>query len=711
MLRDLELKRKYRSGTDDFVRDFFAPCLGCARRYDRAVGFYSSGALSTAADGLAEFVEGGGMMRLVASPHLGERDLGAIVAGYRRRDEEITRTVTAALTVAYPDAAVERLAVLGRLVAEGRLEIKLAVVKREDGTGGIYHEKLGMFEDGAGDRVAFFGSANESKGGMRSNFESFMVFRSWVEAEAADLGSIGTDVEDLWADRTPNLAVFAFPDAAAEALVRAGGPGARRPQAPPPPPSEPSPPTPPPPTAPPPTPPEPTIPSQLELRDYQHQAILAWLRNDARGILEMATGTGKTYTALAAATRLQQHRGEAGKAVLCVVVCPYQHLVRQWADAVREFGVEPVLCYRSADRWRGALAERIHALKSGTAKFALAIATNSTFTAGPFGAMAAEFPRHTLLIADEAHNLGSPKGREALTDSYRYRLALSATPERAYDEEGTDFVESYFGGTVFSYGLEAAIESGALTPYDYFPHVVELEDEELDAYLELTAKIAKLSHSNDEAIVEGPLLALLIKRARIIAGARGKLSALAEAVRPLVDTTHNLFYCGDGTIDAGEVTAERQLDAVVRLLGSNLGMAVQSYTHENFAEERDVLRERFGAGDLQGLVAIRCLDEGVDIPETRRAFILASSTNPRQFVQRRGRVLRRAPGKDSAEIHDFLVLPPAGSVEAGLWETERRLVERELNRIALFAQLARNGLQALHSLAEVRERYELLHIG
>jgi DNA phosphorothioation system restriction enzyme len=703
MLRDLEFKRKYRSDRDNFVRDFFVPCLSCARRYDRAVGFYSSAALSTAANGLAEFVAGGGKMRLVASPQLGEGDLRAIVEGYERRDREITRTVTAVLTVAYPDAAAERLAVLGRLVAEERLEIKLAAVRQEDGTAGIYHEKLGLFEDEAGDSVAFFGSANESKGGLRANFESFLVFRSWVEADVSDVESIRADFEDLWVNRTPNLEVFSFPEAAAEALARHWSPAPSRRREPegrkePPPPSLLS-------------GREPHLPAALELRDYQRDAILAWLRNDARGILQMATGTGKTYTALAAAIRLQQHRAANEKSLLCVVVCPYQHLVRQWADVAREFEIDPVLCYHSATTWRDALGGRVHALKAGSAKFVMAIVTNSTFVGEPFRAMAAEFPRHTLLIADEAHNLGSAMGRQALTDSYRYRIALSATPERAYDEEGSEFVDSYFGGTVFSYGLEAAIESGALTPYDYFPHVVELEDEELDAYLELTAKIAKLSHFADESVLEGPLRTLLVKRARIVASARGKLSALAEAVRPLVNTTHNLFYCGDGTIDAGEVAAERQLDAVVRLLGSNLGMAVQSYTHENFAEERDLLRERFAAGDLQGLVAIRCLDEGVDIPETRRAFILASSTNPRQFVQRRGRVLRSAPGKDSAEIHDFLVLPPAGSVEEELWGTERRLVERELKRIALFAQLARNGLTALHSLAEVRERYELLHIG
>jgi DNA phosphorothioation system restriction enzyme len=707
MLRDLDLKRRYRSSHDELVRDLFTPCLSNSTRYDRAVGFYSSAALSAAAEGLSSFIERGGQMRLVASPHLSRGDLDSIVEGHERRESAVTQTVTSELTAELPDPVAERLGLLGWLIEKRRLEIKLAAMRQADGTAGIYHEKVGVFGDQQGDRVAFLGSANESKGGLRSNFESVVVFRSWVVGEGSDAEGIAADFEALWEDRTPSLRVFAFPEAAQEALIRLAPPDAGALQ------SE-----------------EPSdgeketelasqsraprqlqVPPGVELRNYQEDALMAWLRNEGRGVLAMATGTGKTYTALAAASRVQSHLAAQSKPFLCVIVCPYQHLVRQWADAVREFGADPVLCYRSASEWREPLAERLQALRTGTTTSAVAIATNSTFCGVSFTRMATEFLQHTLLIADEAHNLGAERSRIALTDAYRYRLALSATPERAYDEEGSEFLAKYFGGIVFNFDLEDAIEAGVLTPYEYFPRLVYLEDEELDSYLELTAKIARASYAGDESVIEGPLLTLLVQRARIVGSARGKLSALAEAVRPVLGTTHNLFYCGDGKVDAGDTTAERQLDAVVKLLGVQLGMRVQSYTHENFADERDQLRERFASGDLQGLVAIRCLDEGVDIPETRRAFILASSTNPRQFVQRRGRVLRRAPGKEAAEIHDFLVLPPLGSVAQELWQIERRLAERELERIALFAKLATNRAQALHSLLDVRERYGLLHIG
>jgi len=707
VLRDLDLKRRYRSHQDHLVRDFYVPCLGEAVAYRRAVGFFSSAALSTAAQGLPAFLRAGGTMRLVASPHLSEDDLEAIVGGFEQRARTVTETITAELLDRYPDPIRERLGFLGWLISRGRLDIQLATVRRSQGTAGIYHEKIGVFEDAAGDRVAFQGSANESRGGLRSNFESIVVFRSWLPQELEDVDAIDVDFEALWENRTENLEVFAFPEAAKEALVRlapadvpdrdpeeggaepeeAADEEATRPA-------------------------RPRQPDRIELRSYQRDALVAWLRNDARGILEMATGTGKTYTALAAVTHLQEHLEELGKQLFCVVVCPYQHLVRQWSDAAKEFGIKPVLCYLSRSHWQDELTAQIHAVRTAKTPFAMAVATNMTFAGSTFTEIARDLPAQTLLIADEAHNLGADKGREALTDSYRYRLALSATPDRAFDPEGSKMLTDYFGGVVFSFGLEEAIAAGALTPYDYHPQLVYLEDEELDRYLELTAKIAKMHYAGEEAHeVEGPLLTFLVQRARVIGAARGKLGRLAEVVRPLRDTQHNLFYCGDGAVDLDTGAGERQLDAVVRLLGNQIGMRVQSYTQENAAEERDVLRDRFASGDLQGLVAIRCLDEGVDIPETRRAFILASGTNPRQFVQRRGRVLRRAPGKTSAEIYDFLVLPPPGSVEGNLWQTERRLVERELNRIALFARLARNGTQALDSLAEVRDRYGLVHIG
>ena len=291
MLSDLTLKRRYRSNEDNLLEDFYLPCLRETRTYSRAVGFFSSGALSLAAQGLPPFLRNGGRMRLVASPELSPLDIESIEEGYQRRQELVDRAVTGTLMLeSYPDPQRERLGFLGWLIERHLLEIKIAIVKSDRGYG-MYHEKVGIFEDVAGNRVAFLGSANESRGGLQANFESILVFCSWVERDREDVELLSEDFESLWTNNTRGLEVHPFPETARELL---------RELAPPEPPDtdpgqrsavpEEQP-------APVPEPTEPRIPEWLELRDYQRQAIAAWFRHDGRGVLEMATGTGKTVTA------------------------------------------------------------------------------------------------------------------------------------------------------------------------------------------------------------------------------------------------------------------------------------------------------------------------------------------------------------------------------------------------------------------------------
>lgn len=702
-LRELPLKRRYRSNEDDLLADFYLPCLGQASNYSRAVGYFSSTALAIASQGLDAFIARGGRMKLVASPELRRGDYLGAEEGYAQRARLAGESVTGQLLAEAPAGPLRKqLGLLGWLIAHGRLDIKIAILAR-DGETGIYHEKFGLFEDEQGDRVAFHGSANESRGGLHVNFESVMVFRSWLPAEREDVEEFAGQFAALWADRTPNLETYDFPEASRQELIRmapedplAAG-------------SDPAGATTTVVAAPSTT--MPRLPPGFELRDYQRDALAAWFSARGRGILEMATGSGKTATALTAYERLSAAVAKEGASLMAIVVCPYQHLVEQWADAARAFDVAPILCFRSRALWASELSDAIRSVSQGASTTRLAIVTNATFQGEYFRSLMADCPETSLLIADEVHNLGAPRLREALPEHFAYRLALSATPERAYDEEGSAVLFEYFGDVVFRFGLREAIEAGVLTPYEYAVSVVELEGDELDAYVELTRRLARAIHAGG---LEGPAAqALLIARARIVANAHGKIAALAAAVGPYAEMPHNLVYCGDGSSqDDTGIGATRQIEGVVRLLGRELGMRVQPYTSETPLEKRIELRERFVSGDLQALVAIRCLDEGVDIPETERAFVLASSTNPRQYVQRRGRVLRPSPrtGKTRAYVHDFLVVPPRGALDEGLWETERRLVRRELERVLSFAELATNGPVAIDTLGELRERYGLLHL-
>jgi DNA phosphorothioation system restriction enzyme len=708
MLNNLSLKPSYRSSRDNLVSDFYVPCLTEATLYRRAVGYFTSSALSLAASGLLPFIKKRGRMCLVASPYFNSEDIEAIKQGYISRREVIERALIRGLSQKHESGIVrDRLGFLAWLISEGLLDIKIAVLEKGN-TVGIYHEKIGIFEDGAKNRVAFTGSANESAGGLLSNFESIQVFRSWINGDAERLAPLVSDFEELWSDKTQYLKVYEFPEAARKELLQFR------------------------PTRLPAADPEqsegnfvqastvmnfgsPEIPKQIVVRDYQKKAVEKWFEAGGRGLLRMATGTGKTVTALALLSQLFRIGQREGRSLVCVVVCPFQHLVSQWAEQAAKFNILPIKCMESRELWADEFRESVMAVREGHFPFVMAIATNSTFQGDLFQETVKKIRSDFLLIADEVHNMGAQAAREALPENAVFRLGLSATPERWFDDTGTQSLLAYFGEIVFELGLRDAISIGALSKYDYFPHVVELTSDELGQYLEITAQIARVSSSDSKTLESDSsderIRMLLIRRAQLVAVARNKLPRLAEAIQPFLQTSHNLVYCGTGSIEAEDDTSIRQLDAVVKLLGNDLGMRVNSYTADTYLEERDELRQLFVTGTLQVLVAIRCLDEGIDIPETRRAFILASSSNPKQFIQRRGRILRLAPGKGLAEIHDFIVVPPADAFSSDLLAVERKLLRKELQRVVEFAGLADNGPKAMEALLPLRMRYNLLDVG
>ncbi|MCP9491209.1 MAG: DEAD/DEAH box helicase family protein [Solirubrobacteraceae bacterium MAG38_C4-C5] len=694
-LADLLLRTRYRSGEDDLVEDFYLPCLERATEYDRAVGYFTSGALALAAPALVPFLIHGGRMRLVVSPHLTEADVEAMLAGYHRRDEIVGEALRRELiSAALPDPIRDTLSCLSWLIAHERLEVRVAVLSKA-GAPGIYHEKIGVFRDDAGTHVAFQGSANESVGGLVNNFESILAFSTAKPSEALVANQLDRDFAALWNRELSTLEVIDLPDAArqtlldtytpdrAERLTQRSGGGPRRP----------------------------ATPDGLQIREYQREAMAAWFRARGTGVFEMATGSGKTITALSTAGRLAEECAKQDEGLAIVVLCPYQHLVKQWIAEANAFAFDPIGCFRGRSHWESELRSQLLELRAGARPTLMAIATNATFATLAFQDLIRELPEASLIIADEMHNLGAPALRRALPAWFRFRLGLSATPERHHDTEGTAALQRYFGSSVFELGLGEAIQMGALTRYRYRPIVIEFDGEELDQYLALSERIGlRMAIAGDDPDGDEMLMALLIRRARLIASASGKIPRLLELLEPERRSTHNLVYCGDGRVEADDGDDERQVEAVVRGLGQGLGMAVNRYTADVDVDQRDVLRERFASGSLNALVAIRCLDEGIDIPETRRAYILASSTNPRQFIQRRGRVLRRAPGKDLAEIYDFIVVPPA-SGDDNVDPSERKLMARELERVMEFAGLAVNGPEALAELRELRTRYDLLHIG
>ncbi|MET9454124.1 DNA phosphorothioation system restriction enzyme [Streptomyces canus] len=649
------------------------------------------------------------MMRIIASPYLLDEDIAEIEAGYELRSV-VEKAVIRDLERATKDVRAARgLGRLGTLVAEGRLDVKLAYVAAGNRVG-MYHEKIGIFRDDR-DLVAFKGSANETLSGLVGNFESIEVFRSWDERDRERALRISRDFDDLWEDNTPLLRVMPFTDAAKKIIERSsraltdleekssipqGGASItiatedRAGML--------------------------TIPAQLQVRDYQKQAVANWFAEQGRGILRMATGTGKTLTALSAAAQVTKMLQKAGEPLLTIVIAPYQHLVDQWSKDVEWFGVHPLRAYESTAAWFPYASQLLDALALKTARGGVIITTNKTFGDAAFQSILGRYRGRLLLIADEAHNLGARHIRSKLPESAEFRLGLSATPERWFDDEGTAALTDYFGHVVFELGIGDAIKAGALCRYTYTPVVVELDAEETNLYVEITEKIGRIfaaQQFSEQPDENSPLGHLLRKRANLLGHARAKLPALQREIEKRCGDWYQLLYCAEGqhplSYEGGAPQESSQIDQVLDLVGNHLQMPAARYTAETKrAERRDVL-QRFADRKLQVIASMRCLDEGVDVPAARTAYLLASSSNPRQFIQRRGRVLRRAAGKTMADIVDFIVVPPTDMPDLQD-RTERSIVARELARVTEFARLADNEAETLDLLRPLRLRYGLLDI-
>jgi len=684
-LRSVTLKTSYNTSRDDLILDFFVPLLTQSKTYDRGVGYFSSGWLKITAKGMVQFAANGGRARWVTSPILNQQDWDALMLGSNARSNLLLHDALAQnIDELQQSLENDTLSALAWMVADEILDFRLAL-PRNKLTGGDFHDKFGLFGDANGDKVAFNGSYNESIKGTR-NYESIKVFTSWVETFEPLVNSDAQRFQFLWNNQDPNVEVYHLPDAAREKILQLRSNNRPYPE------------------------PEwiklralkentlvyksaePIMPEHIDLRSYQNDAIEAWIANLCRGFFEMATGTGKTITALSASVRLFNRE----KRLAVVISVPYQHLVDQWCVESETFGYRPFLAYQSKSKWLYGLNHLILEFEGAYRNFISVITTHTTFISEDFQNTIARLNGPTLFIADEAHHLGAERSRLNYPQQISYRLALSATPERWFDEEGTQALRSYFGDTVFSFTLEEAI-GVSLTPYYYHPCLVPLTDDEMDEYEALSIRIARqMGRDDDEA--QERLNMLLIERSRLLNNASNKLSALSDLIDQQNSVEYSLFYCAPG-----------QIDDAVALLGWDKGLLIHRFTAEESTNERQQLLQDFADGNLQGLVAMKCLDEGVDVPATRTAFFLASSSNPREFIQRRGRVLRKHPGKEFSTVYDLIAIPPERvSKDSSLFNTERSIVRKELHRFKEFASVALNKHQATDVIWELATYYGLM---
>ena len=714
-LRDIVLKTEYRTLKDDIAREFYIPALKEAVTYKRAVGFFSSSILAMITDGLYELYKNNGHIMILASPKLSDDDIEAIKQGYENRTAIIKNALLRELGDYEDFKTRDRLNLLACLIAENRLDFKI-VEPILNSKSGMYHEKVGIIEDRQGNVVAFSGSMNESSNAVENNYESFDVFCSWENADAERVRTKEKAFARLWENKEDNVMTYAFPeveDFFVRKYQRTNEPLYKLTA------TE-----------------EMTIdkveeektnylpvsehnvnngfikPAWLHLYDYQQDAIERWRENGYRGIFDMATGTGKTLTGLSALYDLCLTK----KRLAVIIVCPYQHLVDQWVEDIVKFNVKPIIGHSASPQknYKQRLKNAVFSFNLEVQDFFCFICTNATFAAAEVQRELIKLSDNTVLLVDEAHNFGADSLKEILKKcDFTYRLALSATLDRHNDPDGTEMLYQYFGKVCISYDLGRAINEKKLVPYHYYPVIVYLTEDELAQYNALTVQIGKgIYKKNGKVIVTQQAKTLLLKRSRLVAGAKNKISELKKLMKENCDNHDMLIYCGATNVEDEDSSEDvRQIDYITRMLNFEFGMRVVQFTsHENEAERQNRIAD-FKNREVQALVAIKCLDEGVNIPSIRTAYILASTTNPKEYIQRRGRVLRKYPGKEFADIYDFVTLPRPLDVVVNsdyeLAKHELALVKNEITRMGEFRDLSMNFYVADRIIAEIREAYNL----
>ncbi len=698
--KNLAIKDTYITEKNDIPNEFYNVVLPESVLYKRAAGFFSSSALISISKGLQQFYYNGGTIQLIVSPIFSKEDYEAIEKGYQARADKITEALIKNFNIEdiKNDDGCNFLA---WLIYENRLEIK--IVTRKDNNYGIFHDKFLILYDEEGNKISSRGSSNESRTAFEDNYETIEVDFSWDTSRYNRTKQRETQFDEIWYGNNSQWITSDFPEAIKRQLIQIRKPiehsvnsyiskdtqenefvsnidnNTTI-----------------------------SIPSFIKLREYQNNAIREWTIHQFKGIYEMATGTGKTITAISSIVKLIEQFEKANYPCGLVFVVPYKVLLEQWVDNLALFNIQPICCYDSKKTWLNRAKNAIDLFNNGYTNHFCLITTNKTFIDSDFQTCLQDIKKDYIFCADEMHHLATDKALNYLPQNARFRLGLSATLMTKYADKEMDDLKSYFGGIIYEFPMEKAIGK-FLTPYYYHPVFVDLTPDELDEYHEISKKISKICAVNGtEKMLENPsLTALLAQRARLIASASNKIEKLKEFKDKLVGTKFNLFYCGD---KVETETNEKFIEKVNEVLKNDIGISAQKFTSEESKKQRENILKLFSNGIIQGLTAIRCLDEGVDIPALQRAFILSSGTNPKEFIQRRGRVLRKAKNKEFAEIYDFIVLPTLDPNRIGFLSIdeiniEKKIIAREYERLQEFAKLAINGTEAFDEFLSKWEMY------
>lgn len=678
------LKRRYRNGPDNIGRDLVAPCLKHASLYRRGTGFFSSGALVAYAQVMDHLVSDKTKIEIICSPVV--------------HDQELIRTLNNNLTPEQKKQTLQRLTdkivleaigyqmdtmrrdyksnLLAYLIAKEILEIRFAVPLNFNETdltiapsltSNLYHVKTGYFRLTDGEIVGFDGSFNESDAGHQYHVDQTQVWRSWVTNDVERLEDIVEQVDSDWSGNNKFIQVFEISAEAMNLVKNSASP--QRPVKP--------------------------ISKPLDLggitnqnsglRHYQEQALKEWRDANHHGILAMATGSGKTKTAIEAIVRFRNEKQRG----LVVITVPYLPLALQWIDELSKQTISVIKVFDSRENWESRIQNLFSSHTSNgansLAKMPVIVCVNKSFKNLPFQKLLSRLEGKAgerLLVVDECHHFNKTRQLSKLPKHFQYRLGLSATP---YESEEPRVLEKYFGEIVFDFSISKAISEGYLCPYYYNPIFIEFTEFEAQKFIETTKKIQQKTVTEiDSEEDDSPNVGAYGELDRILETVVGKLTKLESVLSKIESKKFSLFYCGEGYIKFEDGERLRQVDTLTRLL-DKLNWRVGRITSEERPSDRQITFDNLHQGNIDAIASIRVLDEGIDIPDCRQAFILASQRSERQGIQRRGRILRKSPGKSSASLYDFIIIGP--KLSNGELE---KLYNRELKRARLFSQDAIN---------------------
>ncbi len=699
----LPIKTSYDSGIDNILQDFYIPVLSLANKYDRISGFFSSGALAVAAKGLEKFIINGGVMRLVTCPQLSGDDVKALKASTSTFDEIMYKNFVQSYEEIGDKFEQDHIKALGWMLANNLLQLKLAIIKKnnqycsveEINKFGIMHQKVGILYDQAGNVLSFSGSNNESACGWVSNIEEFKVFTSWTGAGCYIQDDI-KKFDSFWYDNRLDVEIKDIPIAIKEKLIDESKNFRMD-----------------------------SIAMQkylvntkvkckqkLKLFSYQEEAVNLWNQNNRSLLLQMATGTGKTRTAIGCMKKALQDT----KKLLIIVACPQVTLSDQWKRDIDSLDINlehSLVLNGNIKNWYAKLNRELLRLKVGEYKHLIVYVTHQICSSEKYLNLITTNKFNKIVkffIGDEVHGMGAAKTRLGLIDGYRYRLGLSATPQRWFDDVGSRFIEEYFGNKSFEFSIHDALTNvnpltnkSFLVHFIYEPRFLSLTDDELDRYKKATEKIIKTGSylSDDDTYLQK----LRFERANIEKNAVEKYKELERILDYLEENNNDI----NNTII---FVSDAQIDNVLKILGRR-EIAATRFTQEQGTvpksvygglSEREYIIRKFKQQEYQVLVAIKCLDEGIDIPSADTAIIMASSTNPREYVQRIGRIIRQAPGKHDATIFDMIIKPDFDRLnDEKLVSMEKHIFDKEMVRVKELSDNALNSITVLKKVYRIKE--------